>query len=228
MATATQILPARPDIPISLGLIKLSSRFAISDASTIAPLGSARVKTDTYSLTKNYTLNLTPLPFLPLTFGYSEENYTNKNDSVTSPVSTETQNQTVTASTILRPSFLPQLTLGSDYTQKITGNLKTGASRPKTVVNAKISYQVMGWGTLIYDLSVERNHGEVQAGSIVDLDLRKTTQTISLNIVIPVDSPVLSNFTLLASLKNVDYKNYNNLPDDFKASLLSFEGTMNF
>ena len=70
----------------------------------------------------------------------------------------------------------------------------------------------------------------MQAGAVADIDYRKTTQTYSLNIVIPVENPVLTNFTLVASLKQVDYKNNKNTTgtDDFRASLLSIEGTMNF
>ncbi len=61
-----------------------------------------------------------------------------------------------------------------------------------------------------------------------DLDLKKTTQNLSMNITIPVDNPVLSNFVVTASLKQVRYENNYNHGDDFTAKLMSFEGTMNF
>jgi hypothetical protein len=88
----------------------------------------------------------------------------------------------------------------------------------------------MTWGTLVYDYANEINKGEVQAGTVANLDYAKVTQTVSLNITIPVDNPVLQNFVVSFSLKQVDYKNNLNTTgtDDFKASLLSFQGTMNF
>ena len=215
-------------MPLSFQLIKLQTRFALTNADQTAPLGSERVLTETDTFTQNYILNLNPLPILPLTFGLGIEDYKNVNNSVTSPVSTETQNSTMTAAFTLTLPRLPQLTLGGDYNQKITRNTKTGDSRPKTVTNLKASYQLTSWGTLSYDLTEERNQGEIQGGIIADLDLKKATHNISLNITFPVNNPVLSNFTLIASLKQVVYNNFKNSLDDFRASLLSFEGAMNF
>lgn len=214
--------------PISFDKIKLSSRFNVSDGYQTAPLGSALVKTDTRTLSQSYTLFLNPITILPLNFGLTQEDYNNKNNSTTSPVTTETQNQTITASVTFNPPRLSQLSLSADYSKKITRDLRANASRPKTTTNGKASYQVLSLGTLTYDYSEERNQGEVQAGSVVDLDLKKTTQTISFNFTVPIDNPVLSNFLLQASLKQVNYKNYKNSTDDFQASLMSFEGTMNF
>jgi hypothetical protein len=214
--------------PISLNLVKLNSRFASSDTRQTAPSGAVTVATDTLSFSQNYTLNLNLIPILPLTIGFNSEKYKNDNDSTTSPVSTETQNDTLTANTTLSLPALPQLSLSADYNQKITRDLKANESRPKSVTNLKASYQVVSWGTLAYDISEENNKGEVQAGSVVNLDLKKTTQTLSLNITIPVDNPVLSNFVILASLKEVGYINNLNHSDDFKAKLMTFEGTMNF
>lgn len=212
--------------PISFSLIRFNARFLSSTTYQTAPLGSEHVKTDTDTLSQNYTLGLTPLPFLPFNFGFIQEDYKNRNNSVTSPVTTETQNQSLTAAINLSP--LPQLTLGADYNRKITKDLLAQASRPKTLTNGKISYQVFSWGTLLYDINEERNLGEVQAGSVVDLNFRKTTQTLSFNFTIPFDNPVLTGLLLQASLKQVDYLNYKNSTDDFKASLMSFEGTLNF
>ncbi|MFA4844037.1 MAG: hypothetical protein WC632_03705 [Candidatus Margulisiibacteriota bacterium] len=214
--------------PISFNALKLNSRFATSDTLQTAPSGSEMVSTQTNTLSQNYTLNVNIIPILPITCGLNVESYKNYNSSLTSPVSTETENQTVTANTTLTIPMLPQLSLNGDYNQKITKNLKTGDSRPKTMTNTRASYQVFSWGTLNYEIADEINKGEVQSGSVVDLDLKKTTTTISLNITIPVDNPVLSNFNVLASLKQVDYINNQNHGDDFKAKLISFEGTMNF
>lgn len=214
--------------PLSFSAIKLTSRFALSNNSQTAPLGAETVKTDTDTFSQNYTLTLTPLPIFPLTVGVVQENYKNKNNSLVSPVTTETENQTLTANLNLSIPLIPQLSASADYNRKITKNLRTDASRPKTITSGKASYQVTSWGTVNYDISEERNEGEVQAGSIVDLNIRKTIQTLSLNITVPINNPALQNFVLLASLKQVAYTNFANSLDDFKASLLSFEGTINF
>jgi hypothetical protein len=215
-------------VPISFNFIKLASRFVASTGYQIAPSGVETVKTDTRSVAQNYALTLSPVPIMPVTLGLAREDYQNYNNSLISPVSTESQNETATAAVTLSVPMLPALTLSSDWNQKITRDLKSGASRPKTVTNAHAAYQIFTWGTVAYDLSEERNQGEVQAGVIVPLDLKKVTGTLSLNIKVPINNPVLSNFNLLFSLKTVQYENYLSAADNFKATLLSFEGTMNF
>lgn len=216
--------------PITLSILRLTSRFAASDQRQTAPAGTQTVATKTNTFSQTFTLNLTLIPSLPLTVGYNQEDYKNSNNSTTAPITTETSNNTVTAQTSLALPFLPRLSLSADYTRKITMDKLANQSRPKTLTNGKASYQIFSWGTLVYDLADENNRGEVQAGAVADIDYRKTTQTYSLNIVIPVENPVLTNFTLVASLKQVDYKNNKNTTgtDDFRASLLSIEGTMNF
>ena len=81
---------------------------------------------------------------------------------------------------------------------------------------------------MIYNLQDEINHGEVQAGAFSDLDLKKVTQTLSLNFTVPQDNPILSSIVFVASVKKVDYKNLLNSSDDFNAQLITFEGTLNF
>jgi hypothetical protein len=214
--------------PFSLAFAKLNTRFVGTNSRQTGPQGTVAVTTLTDTFSQNYTFNLNVIPILPLTFGFVSEDYKNRNNAPTNTVSTETQNQTTTANTTLTLPFLPQLALTADYNQKITKDLLANQARPKTVTNGKASYQLFSWGQLIYDLNQEINKGEVQAGSVVDLDLKKTTTTIGMNITIPVDNPVLSNFNVLASIKQVDYVNNLNHADDFSAKLLSFEGTMNF
>ena len=154
--------------------------------------------------------------------------YKNKNNSVTQPVTTETQDLTVTGSTSLTLPVLPQLALSADISQKNTRDKILATESPKTVLNGKAAYQVVSWGTLAYEVSQERNQGEVQAGVNTGLNYYKKTETYSLNITIPVNNPVLSNFTVVASLKQVTYNDFANGADDYVAQLLSFEGTMNF
>jgi len=63
---------------------------------------------------------------------------------------------------------------------------------------------------------------------MADLNIKKVTETLSLNVTLPVDNPVLTSFVFIASLKTVDYRNLNNDDDNFKASLTTFEGSLNF
>ncbi|MDD5594421.1 MAG: hypothetical protein PHG97_06760, partial [Candidatus Margulisbacteria bacterium] len=214
--------------PLTLSILRLTTHYAYSKQRQTAPTGTQLVTTKTRTLSQTYTLNLTLIPILPITFGLNREDYQNTNDSTSAPVITDTTNKTTTASSALNLPRLPQLSISGDYTQKITQDNRTGQNLPKTLTNGKVSYQILSWGTAIYELADENNQGEVQAGAVAALNYKKTTQTISLNITIPVDNPVLSNFVVVASLKQVDYKNIANASDDFKARLLSFEGTMNF
>jgi hypothetical protein len=214
--------------PLALSAARLNGHFAATSSRQTGPQGTVPVTTWTDTFSQNYTFNLNVIPIMPWTFGFVSEDYKNRNNAPTATVSTETQNQTTTANTTLTIPFLPQLALSADYNQKITKDLLANQARPKTVTNGKASYQLFSWGQLVYDLNQEINKGEVQAGSVVDLDLKKTTTTIGVNITIPVDNPVLSNFNVLASIKQVDYVNNLNHSDDFSAKLMSFEGTMNF
>ena len=95
-------------------------------------------------------------------------------------------------------------------------------------MDTKATYQIAGWGTLTFDQQDEKNGGEIQGGSVADLNIQKVTQTLSLSVTMPVDNPVLTNFVLTGSYKSVDYKNLANTSDNFLASLLSIEGALNF
>ncbi|MDD4179603.1 MAG: hypothetical protein PHH14_06115 [Candidatus Margulisbacteria bacterium] len=214
--------------PLSLTAIRFNAKFSGSDANQLAPLGNVPVLTTTKNFSQNYTLNLNFIPIMPIAMGLIIDDYRNYNDSITSHVLTSTKNQTTTANTSLTLPALPQLSLMADYSHKITKNLLTDDSRPKTVTNGKASYQLFNWGTIAYDVAQERNEGEVQAGVLTQLNFWKATETYSLNITIPVDNPVLNNFVVLASYKRVTYNDFNNSANDFKASLLSLEGTLNF
>lgn len=213
-------------IPINSPIVRLNLKLAGSEAQQTAPLGVERVRTDTNTFSQTYSLGLTPHPLLPIELSLIQEDYKNINNSVASPVTTETQNQIFRGKVSFTP--ITQLRLSVDYDRKLTTNLRTNASSPKTLTNAKISYQVASWGTLNFDLGDERNEGEVQGGVLTSLNFQKTTQTLSLNINLPTDSSVLSSFILTASLKNVDYKDFNKSSNNFRASLMNLEGTMNF
>ncbi len=219
--------------PLSFSRFKLGSRFTLSDNLQSAPSGATQeVTTNTNSFAQNYTINLTLHSAAPLTVGLTIEDYKNRNDhpTSTSRIDTQTQNQTYTGG--LTFNFIPKLTLISNYNLKITKVLQdlslSAQERRKTVFDNKATYQISSWGTLVYNRQDEKNGGEIQAGSIADLNIEKITQTYSLNINFPVENPVLSSFVFLASIKSVDYKNLNSSSDDFVAALTTFEGSLNF
>jgi hypothetical protein len=222
-------------IPVSFSLIKLATRFSLSDNYQLGPSGTTgEVNTNTNTFTQNYTLNLNPLPILPLSLGWTIENYRNKNDHpvFSSRIDTETQNETM----VLGVTFIPtsQLSLSSTYNQKVTRIVHDISLNPqdrkKTVLESKVSYQPISWGTLTYERQDENNGGEIQAGAVADINYTKSSQSLSLSLNLPVDNPVLSSFVFTASTKAVDYKNLKNLSgtDDFVATRTQFEGSLNF
>jgi len=214
--------------PLSLNFLKLDTRFNYSYTSQNAPSGTAgTVNTITESKSGTGNMNFTLIPLLPLNLSYTIEEYRNFNSIQT--VSTETQNVTYTANTSLSPPFLPQLTLSADYNKKVTTDLKTKVGSPKTVLNGRASYQIFSWGALNYETNQERNEGEVQGGVLAGLNYFKNTQSYSLSINLPVSNPVLESFVISASLKTVTYQDFKDPSNNIdRASLMTFEGTMNF
>lgn len=219
--------------PVSHDRFKLSSRFTLSDNLQSAPSGTFEgIATNTNTFAQNYTVNLVPHPNAPLNLGYTLENYKNKNDHPVpaSQIDTETENHTINAGITITPNTA--IMLASNYNIKTTKVIRdlnvSPEARTKTILDTKVTYQIASWGTLVYDRQDEKNGGEVQAGSMANLNIEKTTQTYSLNINVPVDNPVLSSFVFIASIKSVDYKNLANDQDNFLASLTTFEGSLNF
>jgi hypothetical protein len=190
------------------------------------------VETDTNSFSQDYALNLLPHPLLPIILGINIENYHNQNNHPLSAsrINLQTENQTLTAGLTWSPDV--KFSFRSDYNLKITKIVQdlslTPQSRQKTLFDNNVSYKIADWGTVSYDRLDEINGGEIQAGAIADLNLQKVTETLSLNVNLPVNNPVLSSFVFVASIKSVDYKNLKNTSEDFKAALTTFEGTLNF
>ena len=219
--------------PISIPIFSLDSRFTLSDNNQTAPSGTTpEVTTNTNTFAQNYTATLSPFPILPLSLGLALENYKNANDHPlsASQIDTETTNRTITAGTTLNP--LPPLAISTTYNHKTTRVIKdlrvSPSDKKKIIMDTKATYQIAGWGTLTFDQQDEKNGGEIQGGSVADLNIQKVTQTLSLSVTMPVDNPVLTNFVLTGSYKSVDYKNLANTSDNFLASLLSIEGALNF
>ncbi|NQT29123.1 MAG: hypothetical protein HQ596_00985 [Candidatus Saganbacteria bacterium] len=221
--------------PISHRRFSLSSNFKLSGNYQTAPSGTYEaVPTDTNIFTQNYTVTLLPIPNIPLNLGLLFENYKNNKNHPDAPskIDTETNNTTYSAGLSLTP--IPSLRLSSSYNEKRTNVVKDinptieGDELTKTTLANKVIFSGFKWGTLVYDRQDEQNGGEVQAGEVAEIDFLKITETLSLNISVPVDNPVLTSFLFTASLKRVNYKNLLNSSDDFVATLTTFEGTLNF
>jgi hypothetical protein len=219
--------------PVTQDKVQLRTAFSLSDNLQTAPSGTSEsVKTNTNTFSQNYNAKLIFHPLAPLDLGLNLENYKNKNDHPTtsSRIDTETENQTITLGLTVTPNTTWKL--NSSYSEKTTRVIKdlnvSPSSRKKTVLDNKVTYKVVDWGTVVYNRQDERNGGEVQSGSVADLNIEKTTNTYSLNVNIPTDNPVLTSFLFIASLKTVDYKNLNNSGDNFNAQLMTFEGSLNF
>ena len=219
--------------PFTSERFSLSADFSISDSLQTAPSGTSQeVATNTNTFSQIYGINLLPHPNAPTNLSITIENYRNKNDHPIpdSQIDTETENQTFNAGVNL--TITPSLSLNSNYNLKITKVLRdlriTPQEPKKTLLDNKLTYLISNWGTLVYGRQDEKNEGEIQAGAVSLLNIEKTTQTLSLSINLPVDNPVVTSFVITASLKSVDYKNLANPSDDFRASLTTFEGTLNF
>jgi hypothetical protein len=220
-------------IMINKEKITLNGVFAWSQNIQTAPSGSFEgISTNTNSFSQNYTAGLKFIPAIPITLGFIRENYNNKNDHPipSSQIDTATENRTMTAGLSFTP--IRTLSLSANYNDKITLVLHDLRVTPgplrKTVLTSKISFQPIDWGTLVYDREQEKNAGEIQGGQVSTIDYDKITNSYSLNINIPIDNPVVSSFQVIGSLKSVDYRNNNNTADNFVASLLTLEGSLNF
>ncbi|MBI5700085.1 hypothetical protein HZC35_07285 [Candidatus Saganbacteria bacterium] len=206
--------------PIQAEKVKFNTNFSYFYRTATTPLGTLESNTDTNTLTQNYDLTLTPLSQVSLTPGFTQENYLNVTDGAKLESTAQTSK--------LRVTFSPYSYLSStgDYNLKVTSS--AGQNRPKSTIGVRTGWRV-DWGELVWNLDEEDNKGEVQAGGVIpSIDYKKTTNTFSLNFNIPQDNPVLSGVLLTASYKLVNFINNLRALDNFKANLLSFEGTLNF
>jgi len=206
--------------PIQAEKIKFNTSFSYFYRTATTPLGTLESNTDTNTLTQNYDLTLTPFSMISLTPGFTQENYLN----VTDGAKLESMAQTSKLRVTLSPySFLSST---GDYNLKVTSS--AGQNRPKSTIGVRTGWR-LDWGEVVWNLDEEDNKGEVQAGGVIpDIDYKKTTNTLSLNFNVPQDNPILSGVLLTASYKLVNFINNLRALDNFKANLLSFEGTLNF
>ncbi|MCX5750806.1 MAG: hypothetical protein NT099_03945 [Candidatus Saganbacteria bacterium] len=212
--------------PYTSPLWRIDANFKLFSKYAFAPQSTGEVLTNTDSFSQQYHLVFTPFTFLTLVPGLSQEDYFNHDNAVINQVYTKTQNQTATCKLTLLP--MPSLTLTSDYLLLITKDFVGGSNKNKNVLANRLDYKFMGWGTLAYDWIYENNGGEVQGGILTDLNFTKNTHGLTVKINLPVDNPVFAGFVVDLGYKLVDYVDHKTSANNFQASLLSFEGAINF
>ncbi len=210
---------------IPLSFLKLSTGWNSQLRDSSAINGSNEITTILNTDSRNYRASITPLGLFTLNGEYAIEDYSNRNND-TIPVDTKTQNISTTYSTSLTP--IPILSSSISYSEKRTKDQKTLTETPKIVISANNSLRVFDWGTVSHNWSQERNQGEVLAGVVTGLDILKISNDYSFSTTIPQASIVLSSIVFSLNYKDVMYVDYLDPTKNFKANLLSFEGTLNF
>lgn len=204
--------------------LKLGSRIDRQNRQSVSINGTNEITTDLNTETRNYTASITPFNLFTINSELIVENYNNKDS--TGQVNTVTQNTTSRYGTSLTPA--PRLNITANYSLKKTKDLIINIEKPKEIYDASASYNINDWGAFAYTWNQERNLGEVQAGIVANYDILKITNNYSLIITIPQSNPVITNIKFTTSYKEVLYSDYLTPSNNFLASLLSFEGTINF
>lgn len=204
----------------------LNYHLGVFESTSTSPSGSFEaLRSDTDILTHNLNLNLKPLPSLTISPGFSQQDYRN---STQGQESLDAKIQTVNCSLTYTP--LPRINSSVNYNMKATSTSQVPA-RYKVNLGGQVSYRVFDWGDIVYNQNEEHNQGEVQAGGIFPaLDYVNISRSLGMNLSIPQDNPIISAIVLSFSYKLVTFDNL--LPggdrDDFSASSVIFEGTLNF
>ncbi len=210
-------------VPIKTRYVEISNKLALLYRDQMSPSGSSESHLEEQTLTQSYAITFKPLSILSLTPGFVQSDYWNMKDNVF----LRTQAQTSKASSTLNVFGTK---LKGDYSLKVTTRLTDAVSRHKSLVGMNVTRGVYTWGTLIYKYSYEHNRGEVlSGGTFPDQDYQKKINDLSFNFKIPSTfNPVLSSIVLVARGKLLDYENNLKSTDNFKATSVSFEGTLNF
>lgn len=211
--------------PISAQNYSLTTRYGLATSLRKAPSGSTEVTTDTRTFSQDYNLTLNPSGAWSITSGYLQEDYSNKNDAPISPIDTKSQGQTIRVGTLYK--YSADLDLFGNYSVKTT--TIPDMSAHKALVDAHAIYKIFTFGTLNYDWSQEENGGEILGGTFAEQDFTKIIQALSVNIVMPQsEQMILSSIVCKAAVKWAEYHDRLNPINNFQATLLSFEGTLNF
>ncbi|MCX5749802.1 MAG: hypothetical protein NTZ10_06130 [Candidatus Saganbacteria bacterium] len=204
--------------------LKLGSRWDTQERQSSAPSGSSEIITDLNSETKNFNGSITPFGLFTLNSDYIIEDYNNNtSDGI---ITTKTENTTLKYGLSFSPVSI--LSFSGNYAMKTTKDLILNAERPKENLDAQTTLKIFSWGSLVYNWQQERNKGEVQAGVVTNLDILKVTNSYSFNITLPQESLILSSIVLSATYKEVDYTDYLISSNNFRANMMTFEGTINF
>ena len=214
--------------------VKLTFRYSTLNRNNLtSPSGTWESGTTiTYSDTKDGNLSWIPFSYLTLSMGLAKEDYENRTlQDSTQSLFTNTQNITQKYSFTYKP--LPELIIDGNYNRKLTEDLTktlTPPARIKEVLSGRATYGVFTYGTLVYEWTEEKNRGEIQAGAVADLDIEKWINSLSLNITVPQNNPILTSVVFKTTAKWLVYadKKSATRANDFKAFLLTFEGTLNF
>ncbi len=162
-----------------------------------------------------------PHPLVTLSNDFEIEFYKNESDT-----NTDIMNWTADIDARYRATSL--LTINGNIFHRQTRNNLTGDERPRDKYGIKATYKVFTWGDAIYEWLLEINKGEIKAGSYTIQDFIKTSHSIGLNFRIAQDNVILENIELKARFKLLSFKNKLSETENFDASLLSLEGTLNF
>ena len=204
---------------------KLTTGFSLSNSILKAPSGTEEVLTDTRTFGQNYNITYDPTNVWSVTTGFSQSDYTNKNNSFFTPVDTKSQAQTTSVGTSYKVT--EDLDLSGTYSVMVTR--VPDISAHKANLDAHAVYKVFTYGTLNYDWSQEENGGEISSGVFSPQDFSKLMQSLSLNIVLPQSGQmILSSIVFKAAVKWASFVDRLIPDNDFKATMLSFEGTFNF
>jgi hypothetical protein len=211
--------------PISGTNYKLITKYNLSVNLRNAPSGTEEVSTDTRTFGQDYTITYDPINIWSVSTGFGQEDYTNKNNSLLSPIDTKSQSQTTRTGTTYKLSS--DLDLSGNYSVKVTRTPDQSAH--KSLVDGHAIYKVFSYGTINYDWSQEDNGGEILGGIYVSQDFSKIMQSLSINIALPQsEQMILSSILFRAAVKWASFKDRIAPDNSFQATLLSFEGTFNF
>jgi hypothetical protein len=204
---------------------KLTTNYGLSTSLITSPNGTEEVTTDTRTFSQNYGLSYNPIDIWTITTGFGQQDYTNDNNSLLTPISTKSQAQTTSVGTYYK--MTTDLDVSGNYAVTVTR--VPDQSAHKANIDAHAIYRIFSYGTFNYDWSQEENGGEISSGVFTPQDYSKLIQALSLNIVIPQNEHIiLSSIVFKASVKWADFKDRVTPDNSFKATLLSFEGTFNF
>lgn len=210
-------------VPFKTNKVEFATQYSLLYRTAVTPSGSFESSLEEQTLNQNYSITFKPVTILSLTPGFMQTEYWNIKDG--SMLKTKAQTTNAKASLNI---FSASIT--GEYDLKVTTRLMDMVSRHKSSYGVKVSRGLFAWGTLVGSYFFEHNMGEVlTSGTFPDQDYEKKVYDLSMNFNIPSTiNPVLSSIGLVGRAKRIYYVNNQRSSDNFKATTLSFEGTLNF